>query len=61
MCDVIESSFTQFCYCLSRLRSPVGGMTMREQQLEGTLRFVNSRVITSRLVHVLCVCVCVYV
>ena len=31
-----------------RLRSPVGGMTMREQQLEGTLRFVNSRVITSR-------------
>ena len=33
-----------------RLRSPVGGMTMREQQLEGTLRFVNSRVITSRWV-----------
>ena len=31
-----------------RLRSPVGPMTVKEQQLEGQLRFVNSRVITNR-------------
>jgi ATP-binding cassette subfamily D (ALD) protein 3 len=33
---------------LTRLRTPVGKMTVKEQQLEGTLRFVNSRVITNR-------------
>ena len=46
--------------CLSppRLRSPVGPMTVREQHLEGQLRFVNSRVITNRYIyHTLCVCV----
>jgi ATP-binding cassette subfamily D (ALD) protein 3 len=32
---------------LTRLRTPVGKMTVKEQQLEGTLRFVNSRVITN--------------
>ena len=34
--------------CRCRLRSPVGPMTVKEQQLEGQLRFVNSRVITNR-------------
>ena len=34
--------------CPPRLRSPVGPMTVREQHLEGQLRFVNSRVITNR-------------
>uniref|UniRef100_A0A1X7T4R6 ABC transmembrane type-1 domain-containing protein n=1 Tax=Amphimedon queenslandica TaxID=400682 RepID=A0A1X7T4R6_AMPQE len=32
---------------LTRLRAPVGRMTVKEQQLEGTLRYVNSRVITN--------------
>ncbi len=36
------------CIVLHRLRSPVGPMTMKEQQLEGKLRYVNSRVITNR-------------
>ena len=35
---------------LTRLRSPVGLMTVKEQQLEGKLRYVNSRVITNRSV-----------
>ena len=30
-----------------RLRAPVGNMTVREQQLEGQLRYVNNRVITN--------------
>ena len=37
------------CGLLPRLRSPVGLMTVKEQQLEGKLRYVNSRVITNRL------------
>eukprot|EP00731_Ephydatia_muelleri_P018530 Em0011g570a len=32
---------------LTRLRAPVGRMTVKEQQLEGELRFVNSRLITN--------------
>lgn len=34
-------------FILTRLRSPVGLMTVKEQQLEGKLRYVNSRVITN--------------
>lgn len=33
---------------LCRLRAPVGSLTVKEQQLEGALRYVNSRVITNR-------------
>ncbi|XP_062509989.1 ATP-binding cassette sub-family D member 3-like isoform X2 [Corticium candelabrum] len=32
---------------LTRLRGPVGGLTVTEQRLEGELRFVNSRLITN--------------
>ena len=35
---------------LTRLRGPVGGLTVTEQRLEGELRFVNSRLITNWLV-----------
>lgn len=35
--------------CYFRLRAPVGRMTVIEQQLEGSLRYVHSRVITNRL------------
>ena len=32
---------------LTRLRAPVGAMTVHEQHLEGQLRYVNSRIITN--------------
>jgi ATP-binding cassette subfamily D (ALD) protein 3 len=32
---------------LTRLRAPIGRMTVKEQELEGELRYVNSRIITN--------------
>uniref|UniRef100_A0A8C4HNR4 ATP-binding cassette, sub-family D (ALD), member 3a n=1 Tax=Dicentrarchus labrax TaxID=13489 RepID=A0A8C4HNR4_DICLA len=36
---------------LTRLRRPIGKMTVTEQRYEGEYRFVNSRLITNRLAH----------
>lgn len=35
------------CHSSFSLRAPVGQMTVKEQQLEGELRYVNSRIITN--------------
>ena len=47
--------------CVARLRRPVGRLTVAEQKLEGEYRYVNSRLITNRLVLSVCVCVCLHV
>ena len=46
-CD-IDSDWLVFC--VARLRRPVGRLTVAEQKLEGEYRYVNSRLITNRLV-----------
>lgn len=36
---------------LTRIRRPIGKMTITEQKLEGEYRYVNSRLITNRCVQ----------
>lgn len=36
---------------LTRLRRPIGKMTVTEQRYEGEYRYVNSRLITNRLTN----------
>ena len=40
--------------CVTRLRRPVGRLTVAEQKLEGEYRYVNSRLITNRSVLTAC-------
>ena len=42
---------------LTRLRQPVGRLTADEQKLEGEFRYVNSRLITNRYVHMVLVAI----
>ena len=43
--SVLQCHFFSFSYF--SLRAPVGQMTVKEQHLEGELRYVNSRIITN--------------